>query len=490
MNNQWGKDENQRKREPVGAGSFYSADAKILSSQIDQYLKESENFLNNKFWPRILIVPHAGYQFSGSIAAQAFQLLVGENFKKVILLGPAHQDWFQGISVDTHDFWQTPLGLVKVDLALAHQIIDPKKGILDRPLAHKKEHSLEVCLPFLQKTLENDFKIVPIVTSQINREQAQSLAQTLSEYIDPQTIVIVSSDLSHYPSSEIAQSVDQKIIESVLRGDPDEFLETSQELLTQYQGDLNTCACGRDSIYIALLLAKMIGIQRIENGGYLNSGDITGDRSQVVGYANFALGKERPLEEDISFSENSLSAEDRKILLNLAHQSIEFYLQEGKFLKIDSEKISPRLKFKQGAFVTLKKGESLRGCLGKVEEKKEPLYNLISKMAVSAALEDPRFQPLRLAEIEDIVIEISVLSPLQKIKDPFQEIQLGRDGVLIRKGEQTGVFLPQVAFENNWDLDEFMGRLCQEKAGLEREAWRQGDSDIYIFQAEVFQEED
>lgn len=483
-------DKNQRKRESVAAGSFYPADAQILSSQVEAYLRESKIFLNEEFWPRILIVPHAGYKFSGPIAAQAFQSLVGKNFEKVILLGPAHQDWFLGSSVDTHDFWETPLGLVKVDLSLAHQIIDSKKGILDRPLAHKKEHSLEVCLPFLQKTLGNDFEIVPIVVSQINRDQAQNLAQTLSKYIDSQTIVIVSSDLSHYPTAEIAQVVDQKIIESILRGDPDEFLRTNQELLTQYQGELETCACGRDPIYIALLLAKIIGVQRIENGSYLNSGDIIGDLSQVVGYANFVFGEERPRERNISFSENFLSPEDKKTLLNLARQSIEFYLREGEFLKIDPEKISSSLKIKRGSFVTLKRGESLRGCLGRIEEKKEPLYNLIAKMAVSAAREDPRFQPLQLSEMEDTVIEISVLSPLQKIKDPLQEIQVGRDGVFIQKGQQSGVFLPQVALENNWGLDEFMGHLCQEKAGLEREAWRQGDSDIYIFQAEVFQEED
>lgn len=483
MENKKEKDKFYKERKPVAAGFFYSADSKILSSQIDQYFREVENS-TKFFWPRILIVPHAGYQFSGLIAAQAFQSLVGKNFQKVILLGPAHQDWFQGSSVDTHDFWETPLGLVKVDLSLAKQIINPQKGILDRPLAHEKEHSLEVCLPFLQKTLGKNFQIIPIVVSQISQEQAQNLAQVLSQYLDSQTILIVSSDLSHYPSSEIARLVDQKIIDSVLEGDPVKFLRTNQRLLEQYSEELDTCACGKDPIYIALLLSQIIGVERIENWGYLNSGDVTGDSSRVVGYANFIFSKE----EDISYSESFLTPEDKRFLLNLARQSIELFLKKGQFLKIDPKDVSPRLKSKQGAFVTLKKGEELRGCLGRIEESEEPLYSLVSQMAVSAAQEDYRFSPLQLKELPEIIIEISVLSPLQKIKDPFQEIKLGRDGVLVQKGQQTGVFLPQVAQETNWNLEEFMGQLCQQKASLNREAWRQNDVDIYVFQAEVFQE--
>jgi hypothetical protein len=482
MGNKKEKDKSYWKREPVAAGSFYPANPKILSSQIDQYFKEVESPMK-EFQPRILIVPHAGYQFSGLIAAQAFRSLVGKNFKKVILLGPSHQDWFQGSSVDTHDFWETPLGLVRVDLSLARQIINPKKGILDRPLAHKKEHSLEVCLPFLQKTLGKDFQIVPIVVSQISQEQAQDLAQVLSQYLDSQTILIVSSDLSHYPSFETAQLVDQEIIDSVLKGDPIKFLKTNQKLLEEYQEELDTCACGKDPIYIALLLSQIINVQRIENWGYLNSGEITGDFSRVVGYANFVFSAE----EDIFLSESFLSSEDKKFLLNLARQSIEFFLKKGQFLKIDPKDVSPRLKSKQGVFVTLKKGEELRGCLGRIEEKEKPLYSLVSEMAISAAQEDYRFTSLQLEELSEIIIEISVLSPLKKIKDPFQEIKLGRDGVLVQKGQQTGVFLPQVATETNWSLEEFMGQLCQQKAGLSREAWRQNDVDIYVFQVEAFQ---
>ncbi len=471
-------------RSPVVAGSFYSADKNILSKQINEFLLQSKE-IQIEGTPRILIVPHAGYAFSGKVAADAFKLLEGKDFKTVILIGPSHTDWFMGSSVDLHDAWQTPLGNVDVDTDLAKKIISEHKSIFNRPKSHEKEHCLEVCLPFLQKTLK-DFKIVPIIVGQPYKQNREALACALSKYLDDRTLIIISSDLSHYPSYEIANQVDKKTVQAILTGELEQFDKAVAESMAQGLPGLDTCACGGEPIKVGLLLARHLGLNQVNLLEYANSGDITSDFSRVVGYAAIVFSKSQQNSTEKDLFSKALTKEDKQTLLKIARQSIEGYLKNKEFPEFKN--ISPRLNQPQGAFVTLRENHQLRGCVGRVIEKEKPLYQVVSQMAVLSAIDDNRFLPVSLGEMKDIDIEISVLSPLKKIKNPIQEIEIGKHGVVVEQGLRSGVFLPQVATENNWGLDEFMSQLCQQKAGLSKDAWKTGEIDIYIFSAEIFNE--
>lgn len=477
-------------RLPAVAGSFYPGDKQTLSKQIDYFLSQAED-IEVEGELKMLIIPHAGYQYSGGVAAYGFKKLIGKNFKTVILIGPSHTDWFNGSSVYKQGLYQTPLGQIEVDSELTEKLIKENEKIFYRPLAHQQEHCLEVMLPFLQKVLK-DFKIVPIIISQPNNENVQILAQALSKYIDQKTLVVISSDLSHYPPYQIANEVDQKTIQAILTGELQEFDQAVKESMAQELPGLDTCACGGEPIKVALVLAKSLGLNQIKLLKYANSGDISGDHLSVVGYASIAFslsphqrfgggGKSKG-----DSSSGTLSEKDRQTLLQIARQSIEEYLENKKIPEFKD--ISLRLKQPQGAFVTLRKDHQLRGCLGRIVEEKQPLYSVVSQMAIAAATQDTRFFPVELQEMEQINVEVSVLSPLKKVKDPFKEIEMGIHGVIVQKGLKSGVFLPQVATENNWDLETFMGQLCYQKAGLPVDAWKTGEVDIYTYTAEVFEE--
>lgn len=460
-------------RQPVVAGMFYPGDKQMLSEQIDGFLKQADD-IEIQGNLKILILPHAGYEYSGKTAAFGFKKLIGQNFKTVVLIGPSHGDWFSGSSVYQNGVWQTPLGNIHIDSEFATKLISEDETIFFRKKSHDQEHSLEVMLPFLQKTLKN-FKIVPIVMGQPSIENVKILAHSLEKYIDKKTLIIISSDLSHYPEYQTANDIDNKTIESILTGSLENFDQSMQKSMNQEVQKLDTTACGAEPIKVGIILANKLGIKNIKLLNYTNSGDITDDHSRVVGYASISFSK----------SIEQLSYENRQILLTIARQSIEDYLRGKKISKL--KKIPPELQQIRGAFVTLEKHGQLRGCIGHVVEEKVPLYKLVSQMAIAAAVEDNRFLPVEINEMEEIDIKISILSPMEKIKDPFNEIKLGKHGVIIQKGNNSGVFLPQVATDTNWNLEEFMSNLSQEKAGLNRDAWKSDQVDIYIFTSENFE---
>jgi hypothetical protein len=245
------------------------------------------------------------------------------------------------------------------------------------------------------------------------------------------------------------------------------------------QPNLATCACGSEAIKVALLLDEQLKLDDTELLKYANSGDVTGDHSQVVGYAAIVFGKKPN-------NPSSLTEAEQKYLLKIARDSIVSYLKTRSVPEF--EPISTKLEQPQGVFVTLRKGDELRGCIGRIEETEVPLYKLVPEIAVAAAFEDTRFMPVESKEMKDIKIEISVLTTPRKIKDPTREIELGKYGVIVKKGVQSGVFLPQVAAETGWDLETYMGELCSQKAGLSWDCWTKADTEIYIFEAFVFEE--
>lgn len=462
-------------REPAAAEAFYPADPEVLSSQIDYFLNQAEDVpLQDEL--RMLVLPHAGYDYSGQIAASGFKKIIGRDFKRVILIGPSHSDWFSGNALSNQDYWQTPLGRAKIDKDLVKKLIQENEDIFIRESAHQNEHCLEVMLPFLQKVL-NDFKIVPVVVGQSSEESRRALARALTKYLTDDDLIVISSDLSHYPSYKTANEVDQKTLQAILTGEAEMFEKSVNESMARDLPGLDTCACGEEAIKIGLLLSRNLNLNQIKLLKYANSGDVSGDHSRVVGYATIVFSKDNNKE---------LSLKEKQTLLKIARQSIENGFKNKKNLNFGE--LTEKLKQPQGAFVTLNKNGELRGCMGRIIEEKEPLYQVVAEMAKTAAFEDPRFHPVIEKEMKEIEIEISVLSPLRKVKDPFKEIEIGKHGVIVQKGFYSGVFLPRVATENNWDLGTFMGELCEHKAGLAREEWKRPGIDIYIFSAEVFSE--
>jgi hypothetical protein len=289
--------------------------------------------------------------------------------------------------------------------------------------------------------------------------------------------LVISSDFSHYPDAKTEEKVDRDLINAILTGDKAIFERKFQQLENSGLPGIETPACGYQAIRAGLRLGEILGFnyRQISFG---NSGDAAGDYSKVVGYATI-IGFEAKEGTD-----GVLDSSAKKEALEIARKTLEEYLTNQRPTKIIPK--SKVLKQKLGVFVTLKKDDQLRGCIGELEPN-QPLAKLIQKTAIAAATQDPRFFPVSAEELEAIKIEISVLTPLKKISD-WRQIQLGKQGVVIRQGSRGGVFLPQVAEETSWSLEEFLSELCEQKAGLPANCYQNPRTEIYTFEAEVFGE--
>jgi AmmeMemoRadiSam system protein A len=312
------------------------------------------------------------------------------------------------------------------------------------------------------------FKLVPVVCGQLDYPDTVDLAKAIIKVSQGKKVLIVaSSDLSHYYPYLTAIEMDSQVISHIKEIDPLGLWQSN------LKGDVE--ACGIIPVLVVLNYAKELGLEpKVLN--YANSGDVTGDKSRVVGYLSVAFLKG---EEDM------LSQSQKKRLLEIARQSISDYLSSVK--RTEFKEDDPALNAKNGAFVTLHKQGSLRGCIGSFTSS-EPLYKVIASMAIESATGDPRFKPVTKEELGDIKIEISVLTE-PKLIDDWRKIKLGTDGVIVRRGFASGVFLPQVATETGWGLEEFLSQLCWQKAGLSPDAYKDTKTQIYTFQAYVFSEE-
>ena len=461
-------------REAVAAGQFYPDSKEELSSLVDEFLNKAEL---PKLEPHIraLIVPHAGYVYSGQVAAYGYKTLVDKDIKTVILIGNSHQEYFDGASIYPKGYFETPLGKVEIDADFAEKLMEANDKIYFKESAHLEEHSLEVQLPFLQKVLGSGWKIVPIILGN-QPGAADILVNALKPLMNDNILLVASTDLSHYPNYEDAKYSDGKVIEGILTGKREKFRETIANIEKENIDNLQTCACGHDAIEVVMGLMEGKTAKLLK---YANSGDVSiGDKSQVVGYAAIVFTSDK--------SETELSKEQQKRLLEIAKQSLESYLKEGKILKFEED--DSFLNKPMGAFVTLKEHGDLRGCIG-VFEPDIPLYQVVAETVISSAINDPRFMPVTKEELSLLEYEISVLSPLKKV-DSYQDVEIGKHGVKIVRGSRGGVFLPQVATENNWDRDTFLSILCTQKAGLPADCWKDEDTDIYVFTAQVFGEKD
>ena len=467
-------------RPATQAGRFYDANPETLRQEIDSLLALHAN---DRSYDEVaaLIVPHAGYYYSGNVAAAAYATLRPEkSYRRIFLLGPSHHTWVDGASVNkVADYYSTPLGTVKVDQETVMELLAADSVFTYSAEAHANEHCLEVQLPFLQQRLGDVPPIVPIIVSTNELTKLKRIAQVLKPYFNEDNLFIISSDFSHYPSYDDACKVDAETGKAIESGDVYRFIETIEGNARKGINRLATSACGE--FPIITLMCMLDNHYQVRHLLYQNSGDMEeSDPNRVVGYHAFAFLRDYAQEDPEEFH---LSADDMRQLKEIALNSIQNTLN-GKPL-VDSlavMKYSPTLLRKCGAFVSLHKHGHLRGCIGHFGEDM-PLYRSVAEMAKAAAFEDPRFPSLQWSELRDIDIEISVLTPMRRIYR-LDEFQLHRHGIYIRKGMRSGTYLPQVADEVNWTKEEFVSHCSRDKAGLGWDGWR--DAELYVYEAIVF----
>lgn len=465
--------DSRKVRPPAVAGMFYPRDAKELGAMVDGFLARA----SVPALPGVvaLVSPHAGYPFSGPVAAYSYAALKGRRVARVVIIAPSHYDAFSYSSVYDGAAYSTPLGQVPVDQDFAAKLATMSPLIKrssrgHSPAGEQSEHALEVQLPFLQRVLGR-FQLVPIIMGRQNYDISRALGLALAKLIQGQdTLIVASSDLSHYHTYDQAVALDHKTLAAIEEWD---YLSMSRNFENGVWE-----ACGGGPIIAAMIAAERLGAGQAKVLKYANSGDVTSDRSRVVGYGAVALIKSPP-NRGAAFS---LKPAEEQELLKIARISVETAVRDHKRYKCPAP-ASEALTRERGAFVTLKEHGELRGCIGYVAPMK-PLYQTVEDVAVFAALKDTRFRPVAAKELAALEYEISVLSPLRRVLD-VKQIRVGLHGLVIREGDNEGLLLPQVAPEQGWDRTTFLQQTCL-KAGLSPRAWQDEGADLFSFTALVF----
>ena len=497
------------------AGSWYPADPEALRRLLEGFLDKAPSPDPAEASRLIaVVVPHAGYAYSGFTAAHAYRWIRQRRPKRILIIGPSHYAAFRGISFGDFDAYETPLGRVPVDPA-GRKLVKACPLVGFYPEAHGKEHSLDIQVPFLQVIFpESTPSILPLLVGRLEKEDVPVLARCIGKLLDNETVLVVSSDFTHYGPrfGYIPFPNETGVAEQIRRLDQgacDRILRLDERGFVAYREKTGITICGRNPI--TLLLDLLPEGTRSRQLFYATSGQLTGDYENCVSYYALAFvrnalwgrapgengtkptggismkkGKKPPADKDVSA--DTLSAAERSTLLRLARDTIEEYVRERK--RPDplggAYKITPALRRHRGAFVTLKAHGRLRGCIGYIQPI-EPLFETVQENAINAATRDSRFPPVRPDELSAIEIEISALTPPVPVSS-YRGIHLGRDGIILKKGLHQAVFLPQVAPEQGWDLPETLRHLSL-KAGLSEDAWRDPDAKFLVFTAEVFEEE-
>jgi hypothetical protein len=468
-------------RDPVWAGKFYPASREDLLRLIRHLTATAERDPNAVHRPhtrlRALMMPHAGYAYSGATAAHAALAIASDRFDRVVLLGPDHRVGFRNASVTRAAYWRTPLGAVPVG--------DFSPMLRCRPelfatvaASDRQEHSLEVTLPFLQARLSR-FDLIPVVLGPCDSEKmAQAIATLLQK---PRTLLVVSADLSHYLPYDDAVERDRETLDRILALDP------------HWQQDQDNRTCGRYPVGVLLELARNQQWQPVLLH-YSNSGDAAGDRTAVVGYGAGAFYGDEGM-HNRSDNRQPLTAEQGAALVALARRTLVRHFGEttapADAQRLETLFADQALQACCGTFVTLKINDQLRGCIGSLSAT-APIIAGVRDNALNAALHDPRFSPLSKTELEAVQIEVSVLSepvPLAytDADDLLARLRPGIDGVIINKGSASATFLPQV-WEQLPQPEPFLSHLCV-KAGLAADQWREGDLKVRVYQVQYFEED-
>jgi len=476
-------------KHPEYAGQFYPSEPSKLIALINGYLRKAAP-RKEKGTIAAMICPHAGYIYSGQVAANGYRLIEGKPYSTVVVIAPTHHCDFNGFAIYGRGSFETPLGSIAVNEKMARQLKESCRCVTFDEAPFSQEHSLEVQLPFLQTVLRS-FTIVPVIAGDAGPDDCRSFAEALKKCSTAgRTLVVASSDMSHYYPYNTAVTMDKKALAHVEKMDARALLKDVQSGICEY--------CGINAVLTAMAYAKEMKAHPVVLS-YANSGDTAGDRSRVVGYSSVAFYTEETKTDVIKEAESVhsehlkteefITPEDRKILLSMARDTLEEYLRNGKpptFFK--DTPIPENLKKEAGMFVTLHSKGQLRGCIGYVVGR-EALHKAVVSLAISSATQDPRFYPVKFEELKDIDIEISVMSPLVKVASA-DDIVMGTHGVYIKKGFHSGLFLPQVATETGWDKVTFLRQLCSGKAGLPADAWKDRDTEIYVFTADIFGEKE
>ena len=482
-------------RRMAAAGSFYPRDREALESQVDDLLEASpEVEVGGEILG--LVCPHAGYPYSGRIAAAGFKQLIGKPFDAVIVIGPSHHDSFRGVSVWDRGGYETPLGIVPVEVELAKAIIAQDDAIRFTRAGHGREHSVEVELPFLQRVLGKKLRIVPMVMGDQTMETCRRLAEAIvSVSRGKKVLIVASSDLYHGNSYDACVQTDARTLGAVEAFQPEKLCEGLSNGTFQ--------ACGGGPIVVAEMAARTMGADQVRVIARTNSNEVTGKRGgYVVGYGAAVIYRREKKGSTDMKKENSrkaspssvqarkvvyqpLDQEAQQELLRMARATMAGYLNSGKIPAFEPK--FEALNEKRGVFVTLTKHGELRGCIGH-HESDVPLYKLVPEMAVAAGFRDPRFYPLSKEELKDVRIKVSVyLTNVYKIED-LSEFEMGKHGIIMMKGGRGATYLPEVPFEAGWTtVEEEMESLCR-KAGLPGGAWREG-AEFYVYRTQVFGEE-
>lgn len=472
----------EKLRKSAIAGTWYPEFPTELRGQIENFLGRASS-VDIPGRLTALIVPHAGYVFSGQVAANAYKLLERQKFETIVVIGPSHYARFQGVSVYDRGGFETPLGVAPLDEALISALEKRDSRIRFVEDAHSREHSVEIQIPFLQVAAPG-FKLVPLVMGDQGFATCQWLAEAIADSIRGKSVLVVaSSDLSHFHAYEKARLMDRVVQDKVGAMDP----EGLHACLTSGECE----ACGGGPIITAMLVAKRLGSCGSRVLKYANSGDVTGNRDDprgVVGYMAAAIwtasdgkiGREQGTTSRPGI-DLGLTSEEKALLHKIARETIEARCRGTKPPKVEAP--TAALKEPRGAFVTLREKGELRGCIGYIVARR-PLIDAIAEMAEAAAFSDPRFRPVSAEELKDIEIEISVLTPLKRIGS-IDEIQVGTHGIFMKQGFSSGLLLPQVATEQGWDRLTFLKHTCL-KAGIKEGAWKDKDTEIYIFSADIF----
>jgi MEMO1 family protein len=470
----------ERIRESVIAGTWYPGHPESLRSEISRYLDHARpSAIEGELVG--LVVPHAGYVYSGGVAAHAYKLLKEHRFDRVLILAPSHRAHFNGASIYNQGGYRTPLGVVPLDRPMVDALLEHPSLARFVPEADAEEHSLEIQLPFLQVLLR-DFQLTPVVMGDQSLEFCEKLARVIADACKEVRILLVaSSDLSHYHPYAEAKKLDQIVSDCVAAFDPKALYDHVKK------GDCE--ACGAGPMMTLMLASRLMGANKAKLLHYANSGDVSGDTRGVVGYLAAAFyrnpGSGKPLEPETERGkigvDLGLSESEKQTLRDIATRAIRCRCQGEPLPTAPTH--AGKLSEPRGAFVCLHKGSELRGCIGMIEGR-EPLIDTVRNMAVQAAFSDPRFCAISADELDELHLEISVLTPLERIMDP-EGIEIGKHGLYIKKGHASGLLLPQVAVEQDWDRARFLEWTCK-KAGLPSDAWKKPETEIYRFSADVF----
>ncbi len=469
--------DSERVRSSAVAGSWYPGDPGKLAAYLDELLQG--NVTEVKPQVRALIAPHAGYMYSGSTAADAYRQLRGRAFDRVLVLGPAHHGWFHGLSVADVEGYETPLGRIPLDLPAVERLRGSDLVSAD-PQAHRREHSIEMQLPMLQRVLKPGWKLLPVLVGNLQPGEHTKVADLLRPMLEGNTLVVASSDFTHYGSrfdylpfpnngktAENLEKLDRGALQFILDQDPEGFLD--------YQRRTGITICGYHPIAVLLYLMGDEAVAGLET--YATSGELTGDYRSSVSYLSISFrdkgevsARSRPGD---GFAESNM-----QLLHAIASVAVESAAKPRdnepmRRLQNLLDQVPPELEVPSGAFVTLKRDGRLRGCIGYIQPVK-PLFEAVAANGINAARNDHRFMPLREEELPGLEVEVSVLTPPRPV-DSYEDFRVGEEGIILEKDGRSAVFLPEVAVEQGWDRDETLTQLAR-KAGLPGDAWKQGAS--------------